>query len=218
MKLLEIFRWADNRYHLQPLLEKNVTRKLVPKHLTWAACFGGLAFFTFLVQLFTGALLMMYYKPHPEQAFDSVMFIKSNVPMGWLIQRIHAVSANIMIILVMLHMARVAYRRIFRSPRELHWVSGILLLIFTMFMAFTGYLLPWTQLSFWGAKVGTDIMAAVPVVGPEMMVWVRRGPGISGNTLGFFYALHVAILPGAMMAFLAAHFFMIRTTGISEPL
>lgn len=218
MWIKSTYDWLDRRAHIQPLLEKNVTRKLVPRHLTWAGCFGGLAFFTFLVQLFTGALLMMYYKPHPEQAFDSVMFIKSNVPMGWLIQRIHAVSANIMILLVIMHMARVAYRRIFRAPRELHWVSGVFLLILTMFMAFTGYLLPWTQLSFWGAKVGTDILSAIPILGPQLMEWVRRGHGITGNTLGFFYALHVAILPGVVMLFMAVHFFMIRRTGISEPL
>ncbi len=213
-----LYGWLDRRYGLQPLLEKNITKKQVPKHLSWAACFGGLAFFTFLVQVFTGALLMMYYKPHPEQAFDSVMYIKSNVPMGWLIQRVHAVSANVMIVLVLLHMSRVAYKRIFHPPRELHWVTGVLLLILTMFMAFTGYLLPWTQLSFWGAKVGTEILSAVPWIGPDMVLWVRRGHGITGDTLGFFYAVHVAILPGIIGLFLAGHFFMIRRTGISEPL
>ena len=216
--MMKLYRWLDSRYHIEPLLKKNVTEKLVPCHLSWAACFGGLALFTFLVQVFTGALLMMYYKPHAEQAFDSVMYIKSNVPMGWLIQRIHAVSANLMIVLVLMHMARVAYKRIFRPPRELHWVSGVVLLILTMLMAFTGYLLPWTQLSFWGAKVGTEILSAVPFVGDAMVMWVRRGRGISGDTLGFFYALHVAIIPGVIGLFMAAHFFMIRRTGISGPL
>lgn len=216
MRLL--YDWLDRRYSLTPILVKNVTGKQVPKHLSWAACFGGLAFFTFLVQVFTGALLMMYYKPHPEQAFDSVMYVKSNVPMGWLIQRIHAVSANVMIVLVLMHMARVAYKKIFHPPRELHWVTGVVLLLMTLTMAFTGYLLPWTQLSFWGAKVGTEILSAVPYIGDAVVLWVRRGRGISGDTLGFFYALHVAILPGIVGLFLAGHFFMIRRTGISEPL
>lgn len=216
--MMKLYRWLDSRYHIEPLLKKNVTEKLVPCHLSWAACFGGLALFTFLVQVFTGALLMMYYKPHPEQAFDSVMYIKSNVPMGWLIQRIHAVSANLMIVLVLMHMTRVAYRRIFRPPRELHWVSGVFLLILTMLMAFTGYLLPWTQLSYWGAKVGTEILSTVPFLGDALVMWVRRGRGISGDTLGFFYALHVAIIPGVIGLFMAAHFFMIRRTGISGPL
>jgi quinol-cytochrome oxidoreductase complex cytochrome b subunit len=138
--------------------------------------------------------------------------------MGWLIQRIHAVSANIMIALVLMHMARVAYKKIFHAPRELHWVSGICLFLFTLFMAFTGYLLPWTQLSYWGAKVGTEILGAVPVAGDQLIYWVRRGHGITGETLGFFYAMHVAILPGIMILFMAGHFFMIRRTGISEPL
>ncbi len=215
---MKLYDWLDRRYALQPLLVKNVTGKKVPKHLSWAACFGGLAFFTFLVQVFTGALLMMYYKPHPDQAFDSVMYIKSNVPMGWLIQRIHAVSANVMIALVLMHMARVAYKRIFRAPRELHWVTGVFLFVLTLFMAFTGYLLPWTQLSYWGAKVGTEILSAVPFIGEDLVNWVRRGHGISGDTLGFFYACHVAILPGIVGLFLVGHFFMIRRTGISEPL
>ncbi len=212
------YQWFDQRYEITPLLEKNVTRKQVPCHLTWPACFGGLSLFCFLVQMFTGALLMMYYKPHPEQAFDSVMFVKSNVQMGWLVQRIHVVSANVMILLVFMHMYRVAYRKIFRSPRELHWVSGIVLLLLTLCMAFTGYLLPWTQLSYWGAKVGTEIPSAVPLIGSAIVEWVRRGHSISGDTLGFFYALHVAILPGIVILFMAMHFMMIRRTGISEPL
>lgn len=213
-----VYEWFDRRYDLTPVIEKNVTGKQVPRHLTWPACFGGLALFCFLVQMFTGVLLMMYYKPQPDQAFDSVMFIKSNVQMGWLVQRIHVVSANIMIVLVIMHMCRVAYRKIYRPPRELHWVSGIILLFLTLIEAFTGYLLPWTQLSYWGAKVGTEIPGAVPGIGTAIVEWVRRGQNISGDTLGFFYACHVAIVPGIVILFMVMHFVMIRRTGISEPL
>ncbi|MCK6456353.1 MAG: cytochrome b N-terminal domain-containing protein [Phycisphaerae bacterium] len=208
----------DERYKIRPLIEKNVTKKLVPRTLGWAACFGGLSLLVFLIQVFSGALLLMYYKPDPARAWDSVTFIKSNVPMGWLIQRVHAVGANVMIVLVMMHMARVAYFKIYRKPRELHWVSGVILLILTTQMAFTGYLLPWTQLSFWGAKVGTEIPGAVPVVGESLVEWLRRGNVISGETLGFFYAMHVWILPGMISAFMVMHFMMIRRTGISRPL
>jgi quinol-cytochrome oxidoreductase complex cytochrome b subunit len=213
-----IYGWVDERFKVTPLLEQEVTKKQVPRTLAWAACFGGLSFFTFLVLVFTGMLLLMYYKPHPETAWDSVTFIKSNVSMGWLVQRIHAVSANLMIVLVLMHMARVAYFKIFRKPRELHWVSGVILALLTTQMAFTGYLLPWTQLSYWGAAVGTEIPGAIPVVGQDIVQWVRRGHAISGETLGFFFALHIWVLPSVMAAFMGMHFLMIRRTGISRPL
>ncbi|MCK6486018.1 MAG: cytochrome b N-terminal domain-containing protein [Phycisphaerae bacterium] len=208
----------DERYKLTPLIEKNVTKKLVPRTLSWAACFGGLSLLVFLIQVFSGMLLLMYYKPDPARAWDSVTYIKSNVPMGWLIQRVHAVGANVMIVLVLMHFARVLYFKIYRAPRELHWVSGVVLLVLTTLMAFTGYLLPWTQLSYWGAKVGTEIPGAVPGIGPAIVEWLRRGNVISGETLGFFYAMHIWILPGLMSGFMVMHFLMIRRTGISRPL
>jgi quinol-cytochrome oxidoreductase complex cytochrome b subunit len=132
----------DDRFDLTPVIEKNLTRKQVPRTLSWAGCFGGLAFLIFLIQIFTGILLLMYYKSDAERAWDSVTFVKSNVPMGWLIQRIHSVGANFMIALVFLHMARVAYLRIYRRPRELHWISGRSCCDDTMLAL--RYLLPWT--------------------------------------------------------------------------
>ena len=213
-----IYGWFDRRYNLTPLIEKNVTKKRVPRTLGWAACFGGLSLLIFLVQVFTGVLLLMYYKPDPANAWDSVTFIKSNVSMGWLVQRIHTVSANLMIVMVLMHMARIAYYKVYRTPRELHWVSGVVLLMLTLILAFTGYLLPWTQLSYWGAKVGTEIPGAIPVIGGDIIRWVRRGEAISGETLGFFFALHIWIIPAVISAFMAMHFAMIRRTGISRPL
>ncbi len=219
MKLLRsIYDGLDNRYHITPVIEKNLTKKWVPRTLGWAACLGGLSLVVFMIQVFTGMLLLIYYKPDPAQAWDSVTFIKSNVPMGWLIQRIHAVGANMMIALVLMHMARIAYYKIYGSPRELHWVSGVTLLGLTTFLAFTGYLLPWTNLSYWGASVGTEIPGAVPIVGAEIVTWARRGPSISGETLGFFFAMHISVLPAATVAFMGMHFLMIRRTGISKPL
>jgi len=209
---------VDERFDLTPVIEKNLTHKQVPRTLSWAGCFGGLAFLTFLIQIFTGILLLMYYKSDAERAWDSVTFIRSNVPMGWLIQRIHSVGANFMIALVFLHMARVAYLRIFRKPREFHWISGSVLLLTTTMLAFTGYLLPWTQLSYWGAKVGTEIPSAVPVLGEYIVLLIRRGPSISGETLGFFFAMHIWVLPGISILVMVMHFLMIRRTGISRPL
>jgi ubiquinol-cytochrome c reductase cytochrome b subunit len=208
----------DDRFDLTPVFEKNVTKKLVPRTLSWAGCLGGLALIVFMVQLFTGVLLLIYYKPDAAKAWDSVTFIKSNVPMGWLIQRIHSVGANLMIALVLMHFARVAYYQIFRKPRELHWISGVCLMLLTTMMAFTGYLLPWTQLSYWGAKVGTEIPSAIPLLGEHIVVLTRRGQAISGETLGFFFALHIWVLPAAAIGLMGLHFAMIRRTGISRPL
>ena len=211
-------RGLDERYGLTPLIQKNVTKKWVPRTLGWSACFGGLALLLFIIQVFTGVLLLIYYKPDPQRAWDSVTFIRSNVPMGWLIQRIHTVGANMMIAMVLMHMVRIAYFKIYRAPRELHWVSGVLLLGLSMFLAFTGYLLPWTNLSYWGASVGTEIPGAVPLVGEQIVTWARRGSAISGETLGFFFAMHVWVLPATAVAFMGMHFAMIRRTGISKPL
>lgn len=219
MKLLQsIYRGLDDRYQVTPFVEKNFTKKWVPRTLGWAGCFGGLALLLFIIQMYTGILLLIYYKPDPARAWDSVTFIKSNVQTGWLIQRVHAVGANVMIVLVLMHMARIAYYKIYRAPRELHWLSGVILLMLTLFTAFTGYLLPWTSLSFWGASVGTEIPSAVPLVGEQISNWIRRGDTVSGDTLGFFFAMHVWVLPGAAVLFMVMHFVMIRRTGISKPL
>ncbi|MBU0717019.1 MAG: cytochrome b N-terminal domain-containing protein, partial [Planctomycetes bacterium] len=120
--------------------------------------------------------------------------------------------------LVFMHMARITYYKIYRAPRELHWLSGVVLLLLTLFTALTGYLLPWTNLSYWGASVATEIPSAVPVVGEQISIWARRGPNISGETLGFFFAMHVWILPATAVLFMGMHFVMIRRTGISKPL
>ncbi len=203
---------------LLPLVKVHLPPLVVPRSLGWAGCFGGLALVQFTIQIYTGILLLIYYKADPMRAWDSVTFIKSNVPMGWLIQRVHTVSAKMMIALVLMHMARVAYYRIYRHPREWHWISGVILLSLTTFMGFTGYLLPWTNLSYWAASVGTEIPTAVPVVGDGIATWLRRGPNVSGETLGFFFAMHVAVIPALIAGVMGMHFIMIRRTGISKPL
>lgn len=209
---------SQRRVGLKPLIKVHLPPPVVPRSLGWAGCFGGLAFLQFLIQVYTGVLLLIYYKPDPARAWDSVTFIKSNVQMGWLIQRVHTVGADVLIALVLMHMARIAYYRIYRHPREFHWLSGVLLLGLTTFMAFTGYLLPWTNLSYWAASVGTEIPGAIPGFGEQIATWLRRGPNISAETLGFFFALHVSVLPGLIACIMGAHFIMIRRTGIAKPL
>ncbi|UCE60672.1 MAG: cytochrome b N-terminal domain-containing protein [Phycisphaerales bacterium] len=209
---------SKRRVGLLPLIKLHLPPRLVPRSLGWAGCLGGLAFVQFLIQAYTGILLLIYYKPDPARAWDSVTFIKSNVPMGWLIQRVHTVGADMLIVLVFMHMARVAYYKIYRPPREFHWVSGMVLLGLTTFMAFTGYLLPWSNLSYWAASVGTEIPSAVPGIGEQIAIWLRRGQNISAETLGFFFAMHVAVLPALIVCLMGVHFIMIRRTGIAKPL
>ena len=206
------------RFGFRKFLEPHLPPSMVPRWMGWGGCFGGLAFLLFLSQVYTGILLLTYYKADPARAWDSVTFIKSNVRMGWLIQRVHTVGADMLIVMVLLHMARVTYYKIYRPPHEYHWLSGVVLLCLTVFMAFTGYLLPWTNLSYWAVSVGTEIPGSVPVVGEQIATWLRRGPVVSGETLGFFYALHVAVLPISIVLGMATHYIMIRRTGISKPL
>jgi len=212
-----IYGGLDQRLELREALEKAL-RKPVPRHVNWLFCFGGLSFLMFGIQVATGILLMLYYRPTPEGAYDSVRFITNHVTLGWLIRGLHRICANMLIVLVVLHMLRVFFYGAYKSPRELNWVAGCFLLMLVLALGFTGYLLPWDQLSFWATKVGTEIAGAVPLIGGFIMTVLRGGAEITGSTLTRFYAFHVIILPAVLVVFLAAHFMMIRRQGISGPL
>jgi len=212
-----LYGGLDRRLELREALQKAL-RKPVPKHVNWLFCFGGLAFLMFAIQVVTGVLLTLYYRPTPEGAYDSVRFIMNNVTLGWLVRGLHVWCANLLIILVVAHMVRVFAYGAYKSPRELNWIAGCFLLFITLGFGFTGYLLPWDQLSYWATKVGTEIAGAVPIVGPFVMRILRGGTEITGQTLTRFYAFHVIILPAIAVFFLAVHFLMIRRQGISGPL
>lgn len=213
--------WLDDRLEIRRVLRERLTERVVPRHRAWhdyLGCFGGLALVFIVMQALSGVFLLMYYVPHPDKAFESVQRISNDVAFGWLVRRVHVVGANFAIALVMAHMVRVLYTGAYKPPREMHWVSGFCLLMFTLFMGFSGYLLPWTQLSYCGATVGTSMPTGIPIVGPYIAEFIRGGMMVTGKTLGRFFALHVCILPAVITAFLVAHFWMIRKTGISEPL
>jgi quinol-cytochrome oxidoreductase complex cytochrome b subunit len=182
------------------------------------ACLGGISFLLYLFQVVTGILLLMYYRPTTAEAYRSVVDITNHVPYGWLIRGIHRWGANLMIVTVLLHMMRVFFTAAYRSPREVTWVNGVLLLVFTLGFGFSGYLLPWHQLSYWATSAGTDTLSAIPVVGEGIKYFVRGGATIGQLALTRFFAFHVVILPGLMLMFLVLHFLMIRRQGISEPL
>lgn len=210
--------WIDERLELGTLLQA-LLRKPVPAHArAWFFCLGGVTFFLFLVQGVTGIMLSLYYKPTSREAYESILFIMNNVRFGWLIRSIHSWSASAMILFCFLHMLRVYIMAAYKSPRELNWVAGMGLLGLTMVFGFTGYLLPWDQQALWGTTIGSEIMGAVPLVGPFLLQLLRAGTEVADLTLTRFYGLHVLVLPLLTVTFLGAHFVMIRKQGISGPL
>jgi cytochrome b6 len=173
--------------------------------------------FFFLIQVATGILLMLYYRPSAETAFESVETLMTQVPFGWLIRSIHSWSANLMVLSAFVHLATVYFAKGYRSPREITWVTGCLLFFLTLGFGFSGYLLPWNQLAFFATKVGTEIAGAVPVVGDWMVRFLRGGDRVTGATLSRFYGWHVAILPAMTTAVLAAHVLLVQAHGMSVP-
>lgn len=207
----------DSRLEIDEAVKKQL-RKPVPGYISWWGCFGGITFLLFLIQVVTGVLLAVYYRPGTESAYESVLFIMNGVSYGWLIRSIHRYAAELMILTCFIHMVKVYLYAAYKPPRELNWVSGAFLLLLTLAFGFTGYLLPWDQRAYWATTVGTQIAEAVPVVGKYIAYVLRGGDAVGAPTLARFYALHVIILPWVMAFFLAAHFFMIRRQGVAEKL
>jgi len=210
-------RFLIERMGLAPLLALS-TKKRVPIHRTTFFYFlGGMALFLFAIQLVSGVLLALYYKPSPDQAFESVQAIMTEIDFGWLIRSVHSWGANLIIGVLFLHLLTTYMMRAYRRPRELTWVSGVLLLGLFMVFGFSGYLLPWNQLSFFATRVGTALVGVVPIVGHDLLLLARGGQDVTGDTLSRFYALHVAILPLLAVALVGFHVFLIQQHGMSIP-
>jgi cytochrome b6 len=173
--------------------------------------------FLFGVQVFTGILLLLYYRPSATEAYESVQFIVTQVQFGWLIRNVHSWSANLLIGLAFAHFFSVFFLKSYRKPRELTWVSGMLLLFLMLGFGFSGYLLPWNELSFFATKVGTGIAGAVPVIGHFSLRLLRGGDDVTGATLSRFYGLHVAILPLIATALVGLHLLFVQRQGMSVP-
>ena len=199
---------------VQRLLQK----KSVPvhSHTLWYYL-GGMTLFLFLIQVATGILLMLYYRPSADEAFESVQFLMTTVPFGWLIRSIHSWSANLMIGLAFVHLFSVFFLRSYRKPRELTWMSGVVLLVLTLAFGFSGYLLPWNRLAYFATRVGTDVAGSVPFIGHWMLRFLRGGDYVTGGTLSRFYGWHVAILPALTTIFLTVHLFLVQKQGMSVP-
>ena len=200
------------------VLEGLAAHKLVPVHRsTHFYYLGGMALFLFLVQIVTGILLSLYYKPSPDQAFESVRAIVTEVDFGWLIRSAHSWSANLLIGVLLLHLLTTYMMRAYRRPREATWVTGVVLLGLFLAFGFSGYLLPWNGLAFFATRVGTAIVGAVPVVGDQLLLLARGGENVTGDTLARFYALHVVVLPLLTFVLLGVHLYLVQRHGMSVP-
>jgi quinol-cytochrome oxidoreductase complex cytochrome b subunit len=214
----KFFGWVDNRLKINGLVDY-MSHKVVPEHRAsiWYY-FGGMSLFFFVVQVLTGILLLLYYRPGADSAYESVKFIISEVSFGWLIRAIHSWSANLMILTAFVHMFSVFFTHAYRKPREMTWISGVILLALALAFGFSGYLLPWNVLSFFATRVGTGIAGTLPVVGDFLLKLMRGGEDVTGATIGRFFGLHVAVLPGIFAVLLSLHLFFIQRQGMSEPI
>src|SRR5580765_2297699 len=209
--------WLDERTPLASL-EGAIAHKTVPQHRCSALYFlGGMTLFFFLVQVVTGALLLLYYRPSASEAYESVGFIMTRVPFGWLVRSIHAWSANLMIGAAFAHLFSVIYVHAYRRPRELTWLSGVLIFFLAFAFGFSGYLLPWNELAFFATRVGTDMAGVVPGIGNTIVHFMRGGKDVTGATLTRFFGVHIAILPALTTALLAMHLVLVQYHGMSLP-
>ena len=213
-----ITHYLDDRFQLSELLEPILSKPVPEWQRRWWYCLGGLTFFFFVVQGVTGIMLAFYYQPTPGEAYASILFIENQVRLGSAVRLIHHWSANAMIVMAFAHMLRVFIMGAYKPPRELNWVTGVLLLTTTLAFGFTGYLLPWDQRAYWATTVGTDIAGSIPVIGELALVFLRGGWNVTGLTLSRFYTLHVLILPLITVTAMLMHFLMVRRQGIMKPL
>ncbi|MEN6608952.1 MAG: cytochrome b N-terminal domain-containing protein, partial [Bryobacteraceae bacterium] len=196
-----------------------LTHKSVPVHSATAwYYFGGITLFLFVIQVLTGILLLLYYRPTPSEAYESVQFIMTRVYFGWLVRSIHSWSANLMILSAFVHMFSVVFLHSYRTPREVTWLSGVGLLGLSLAFGFSGYLLPWNMTAYFATKVGTDLAASLPWIGEPLARFLRGGDDVGGATLTRFFGFHVAVLPGVTMLFLMVHLALVQKFGISVPL
>ncbi len=216
-RIAAFYDWLDQRLALGPIKEL-AEHKTVPVHrYTVFYYLGGMTLFFFLIQVVTGILLMLYYRPSANEAFESVEFIMTTVPFGWLVRSLHSWSANLMVYFAFIHLVTVYFMKGYRRPREITWITGCILLFILMGFGFSGYLLPWNQLAFFATKVGTDIAESLPFIGEWALRFLRGGDRVTGGTLSRFYGWHVAILPALTTVLLGVHLILVQVQGMSVP-
>ena len=208
--------WLDERSGTSPFLRAFLYRK-VPKGLNWFYTFGSATMFAFMNQAVTGVFLAMYYDPSVTRAYESIEHISNDVFLGELVRGMHLWGATVMVVLIFLHMGRTFFFGAYKYPRELNWLVGVVLLVLTMAVAFTGYLLRFDQRAFWATVVGVNINASVPLIGPYIADFMRGGAEFGSATLTRFYSIHMLLLPGLIAALIGAHLYLVAKLGVTAP-
>ena len=208
--------WIEERSGWVGLIEKFLFRN-VPGDTSWLQTLGSSLLIVFVLQATTGVLLAMNYDPSPAGAYNSIRYITDDATLGWLIRGMHKWGSSVMVILLFLHMARTFFFGAYKYPRELNWVIGVVLLILTMAMSFTGYLLPFDQRSYWATIVGVNINGTGPLIGPYLSDFLRGGGEFGATTLSRFYAIHMLLVPGAIIALIGAHLYLVAKLGTTAP-
>src|SRR5579862_1751779 len=209
--------WIDQRFPLTALWRSQVAEYYAPKNFNFWYYFGSLALLVLVNQLVTGIFLTMNYKPSSAEAFGSIEYIMRDVNWGWFIRYLHSTGASAFFIVVYLHMFRALLYGSHRKPRELLWIFGCLIFLLLMAEAFMGYVLPWGNMSYWGAQVIVNLFGTIPGIGPGLVLWIRGDYAIADSTLNRFFSLHVAALPLALLLLVALHLVALRQVGSNNP-
>jgi ubiquinol-cytochrome c reductase cytochrome b subunit len=212
-----LLSWIDARFPLTKLWEDQWGKYIAPKNFNFWYYFGSLAAFVLVIQIVTGIFLAMTYKPDATKAFESIEYMMRDVPAGWFIRYLHSTGASAFFVVVYLHMFRGLLYGSYRKPRELLWIIGCFLYLALMAEAFFGYLLPWGQMSYWGAQVIVNLFSTVPFIGDDLAIWIRGDYTISDVTLNRFFAFHVAALPLVLIILAAIHLMALHEVGSNNP-
>jgi ubiquinol-cytochrome c reductase cytochrome b subunit len=212
-----LVQWIDERFPLTSLWKEHLSEYYAPKNFNFWYYFGSLALLVLVIQILSGIFLTMHYKPDASQAFGSVEYIMRDVPWGWLVRYIHSTGASMFFVVVYLHMLRGLLYGSYRKPRELVWIFGVLIYLCLMAEAFFGYLLPWGQMSYWGAQVIVNLFSAVPFIGEDLSIWIRGDYVVSDATLNRFFAFHVIAIPLVLVGLVAAHIIALHEVGSNNP-
>lgn len=213
----KLMNWVDNRFPATKLYKEHLSEYYAPKNFNFWYFFGSLALLVLVIQIVTGIFLVMHYKPDAELAFASVEYIMRDVPWGWLVRYMHSTGASAFFVVVYLHMFRGLIYGSYRKPRELVWVFGCAIFLCLMAEAFMGYLLPWGQMSYWGAQVIVNLFAAIPFVGPDLAILIRGDYVVSDATLNRFFSFHVIAVPLVLLGLVAAHIIALHEVGSNNP-
>jgi menaquinol-cytochrome c reductase cytochrome b subunit len=213
---IDLVGWVDERAGATPFLTGMLLRK-VPKGTNWFYTLGSATLFAFIMQAITGVFLAMFYTPSPTEAYASITHLTNDVFLGEFVRGMHKWGSSVMIILIFLHMARTFFFGAYKYPRELNWVIGVVLIVLTLVMGLTGYLLPFDQRSYWATIVAMNINGTGPIVGPYLADFLRAGAEFEGTTLSRFYALHMLLVPGAIISLIGAHLYLVVKQGTTAP-